>query len=139
MRKRCSSDKHYENIEVCAEWNCYASFRDWAFSTGFNESLTLDRIDNDRGYSPDNCRWATPKQQVANRSKTSRGGNRFKCVSFDKRAKRKQWLACVRSGGKKYQKYFFTEIEAAKYVDQLMIQLHGEFANLNFPMEVQNG
>lgn len=42
------------------------SFYYWAMSHGYSEGLTLDRINNDKGYSPDNCRWVTSKEQRRN-------------------------------------------------------------------------
>jgi hypothetical protein len=56
-----------KGIEVCDEWaESYGSFKSWALSNGYTDSLTLDRIDGSGNYEPDNCRWATPKQQVNN-------------------------------------------------------------------------
>ena len=54
-------------IKVCDEWRMdYISFRDWAFSNGYADNLTLDRIDNDGNYEPTNCRWETHLRQCNN-------------------------------------------------------------------------
>lgn len=54
-------------IRVCDEWkNDFESFRRWALSNGYSDELTLDRIDNDGDYEPNNCRWCTPKEQSNN-------------------------------------------------------------------------
>lgn len=56
-------------ITVCEEWRVNPeSFIKWAAENGWERGLSLDRIDNDKGYSPDNCRWATPKEQANNKS-----------------------------------------------------------------------
>ena len=74
MRDRCRPTSHvYEyyrgrGITVCAEWeHDYVAFRDWALANGYKPGLTIDRIDNDSGYSPDNCRWATWLEQSKNK------------------------------------------------------------------------
>lgn len=80
MRSRCRSPKNhaYKNygargITVCPEWdNDYEAFRSWAFANGYDESAprgecSLDRIDNDGPYSPENCRWVSLKDQQANK------------------------------------------------------------------------
>ena len=55
-------------ITVCKEWDNKQSFREWAVNNGYADDLTIDRIDNDKGYSPDNCRWVSMKENCNNRS-----------------------------------------------------------------------
>lgn len=62
--------KYYggRSIAVCSEWkDDFMSFYNWAMVNGYNDTLTIDRIDVNGNYSPDNCRWTTMKQQSRNR------------------------------------------------------------------------
>lgn len=56
-------------ITVCAEWDDFAAFRDWALANGYAKHLTIDREDNDKGYEPGNCRWATRRVQRLNQKR----------------------------------------------------------------------
>jgi hypothetical protein len=63
--------KNYMNkgITICNEWrDSYVSFKDWALNNGYEDHLTIDRVNNNEGYYPENCRWATMKEQNTNRA-----------------------------------------------------------------------
>jgi hypothetical protein len=75
MKERCRNpnDRYYaiyggRGVGVCTTWqHDFLAFKTWALQTGYGEGLMLDRIDNESGYRPDNCRWATPTEQMRNR------------------------------------------------------------------------
>lgn len=74
MRQRCQNpntrsyaDYGGRGIAVCAEWDAFEAFREWSLANGYRDDLSIDRIDNDAGYSSDNCRWATSAEQAQNK------------------------------------------------------------------------
>ena len=75
VKTRCfnPNDPHYDRwgnrgVDMCDEWkNDFQVFYDWAMSNGYEEHLTIDRINNDGNYEPSNCRWVTVKEQNQNK------------------------------------------------------------------------
>ena len=68
-------------ITICDEWLYdFAAFRDWAMAHGYQDNLSIDRIDNDKGYSPENCRWVSGKVQRANQRPHKSSVTRVLCA-----------------------------------------------------------
>lgn len=74
MKARCNNpnvEQYYNyggrGIKVCEEWNTYTKFKEWALNNGYEDKLTIDRIDVDGNYTPENCRWVTTKENSRNR------------------------------------------------------------------------
>lgn len=79
MRSRCNNanNKEYQfyggkGVKVCEEWNDYSAFRKWALQNGYDKNAeygkcTIDRIDNNGNYEPNNCRWVSMAIQNANK------------------------------------------------------------------------
>lgn len=80
IRDRCNNpkSKYYSRyggrgIKLCKEWNDYEEFKKWAYENGYDDQAkkyecTIDRINNDGDYEPDNCEWHNQKQQCNNKS-----------------------------------------------------------------------
>lgn len=72
MIRRCYAEdgSNYQfyggkGVGVCEEWRTsYTTFRDWARSSGYSDELELDRIDPEKNYGPDNCRWLSSRENV---------------------------------------------------------------------------
>lgn len=75
MKRRCYTETSPDyqrwggrGIKMCDQWrDSFESFFEWAMKSGYSDTLTIDRVDNDGDYTPDNCRWASAKEQGRNR------------------------------------------------------------------------
>lgn len=93
IRQRCNNpnDKEYEDyggrgIRVCEEWDKSSeAFVRWALENGYADNLSIDRIDTNSGYSPENCRWATWTQQARNKRIEKINSTGVAGVSMDRR------------------------------------------------------
>lgn len=137
MWQRCNNPKRdnwkyygQRGITVCDTWKDFLEFFRWSLGNGYQDTLTIDRINNDSAYSPDNCRWVTMTQQGYNKRGYSSSG--FKGVYP---TKSKKWAAKIRQGNKLlHLGTFDTPEEAAEIYNEAAKRHQGEFAWLN-PLE----
>jgi hypothetical protein len=74
MRERCNSKTLFAyrwygaiGISICEEWDDFAKFREWANSSGYDDTMTIERIDGSGNYCPENCKWIPLKEQGRNK------------------------------------------------------------------------
>jgi len=121
-------------IIVCDEWKEYfIVFAAWANANGYKKGLSIDRIDGNGNYTPNNCRWVTTQIQGRNRKKRSNSSSQYTGVSFQ--SSRNKWIATAMGiNGKRLNLGRFTnEVDAAKARDQYIIDNKLTGYNLNFP------
>lgn len=142
MKSRCNGTsnklgrEYYKDrgISVCDEWIAsFEAFRDWALRNGYDGKKEIDRRDNSKGYSPENCRWATRSQQMRNtRKRRDAKTSKFRGVS--KHSQNQSWVAQGHRNGRPiHLGSFSAEVLAAVAYDDWAHENYGEFASLNFP------
>lgn len=117
MKQRCKNKKHPDykdyggrGIKIYEKWDEYEYFKKWAIENGYKENLTIDRIDVNGNYCPENCRWATIHQQIANRRKKSNTG-----ITGVYRTRSNSYIACLTVNQKSFRKTFKTINDAIAY------------------------
>lgn len=119
MKSRCyyNKNKNYKyyggrGIIVCDIWkDSFQEFESWALNNGYSDELTIDRINTNKDYTPDNCRWTTPEKQAINRRTQSNNTSGHRGVVRSECGKR--WRAQIHSKGKGYNLGTFANLEDA--------------------------
>ena len=108
-------------ITICEWKNDFMSFYNWAMSTGYSDELSIDRIDNDGDYSPENCRWVTKTIQCRNQRVYKNNKSGFKGVHLNK--KRNKYVSCIKVNKKSiYLGSFLTAEEGAIAYNNYIIE-----------------
>ena len=106
MVHRCTNPKNksyidYGNrgIDMCSEWaNSMETFMEWAKNSGYKEKLTIERIDNNGGYNPGNCTWATRQEQAVNKRVYKNSSSGYVGITLVK--KTGKWSSVLKHEGK---------------------------------------
>ena len=120
-------------IIICDEWkNDFMSFYNWAMENGYeeNKGLSIDRIDNDGGYSPENCRWTTKTMQSRNQRIYKNNKSGYRGVSFVKAKNKYATYICINNKSKSLG-HFLTVVEGAIAYNNYIIENNLEGFILN--------
>ena len=130
-KDKAYTDYGDRGITICEEWkNDFTSFHDWAMANGYSDELSIDRIDNNKNYCPDNCRWATRTIQSRNQRIYKNNTSGYKGVSYNKRRGKYQTLIGVNKNNI-YLGYFQTAVEGAIAYNNYIIENNLEGFILN--------
>lgn len=121
----CRNYEHYgaRGITVCPEWagsDCFPAFRDWALANGYKRELSLDRIDNNGNYGPNNCRWVSVRLQNINKRPPRPNTTGF--IGVFRHVSGVGYYGIVRKNGKAYYTGYSKKIiEAVKMRNKFII------------------
>ena len=119
--------KYYDKgVKVCDEWEDFAEFKKWSLDNGYTEDLTIDRIDSNKDYQPDNCRWVT--MSVQNYNKTLDHRNKTGVVGVRWLPKDNRWNVRIQDTriNKYLSKNFQSFEEAIAWRKSKEVEIYGE-------------
>ena len=117
-------------ITICDEWLDVQNFYDWAMANGYSDELSIDRIDNNKNYCPDNCRWATRTIQSRNQRIRKDNTSGYKGVYYHKGRNKYIAQICVNNKNKRLGQ-FLTAVEGAIAYNNYIIENNLEGFILN--------
>jgi hypothetical protein len=140
LKRRCKDygdgknhQYHGKGIKVCKRWSGRDGYENFVSDMGRRPSdkHQIDRIDNDKGYSPENCRWVTKSQQMMNKGPSK--DKKYKGVFFRSDGyRKKRWTAKIAFNKKRIELgTYLTEKEAAIAYNKAALKYHGKYACLN--------
>lgn len=137
MRQRCNNPKNNaynkyggRGIKICKEWqDSFNSFQEWAQANGYADNLSLDRTNNDKGYSPENCAWVDNTTQNRNQGVRTPTISGVRGVTLYKPTQ--EWLARIHVNYKAIHLGYFSEIKKA-------VQARREAENFYWGKEYQD-
>jgi len=118
MKQRCENSNstsfvYYggKGVTVCVEWESFSGFYAWSITSGYTKELTIDRIDGNGGYCPDNCRWTSATIQARNQKRRTTNTSGYVGVSFVPRLNK--WHAYLTVKYKKVNLGHYAELQDA--------------------------
>lgn len=136
MILRCSENVRYLNVPICKEWLGDSGFLNFLEDMGPRpDNYTLDRIDNNKGYEPSNCRWSNVSVQNHNKGKRKDSIGTY--IGVSKVGKTGKFSVQLLREGRRYVNSMFTnELDAATFYDNLSEQWYGDRPNNTVRREV---
>lgn len=145
MKTRCYSDKHQNyhryggrGIVICDEWlNDFMKFYTWCIDNGWEDGLEIDRINNDDGYYPNNCRIVSRIQNLHNTPSHSNSSSKYKGVWWSN--KNNKWMSMITCEGVRYYLgQYDSEYDASIAYNTKALELFGKYAWIEHPCNMNH-